>query len=564
VSTISRFVEKKRAHETDQTRALHQDCFFLALIAFISVVFYISRLGFYSDDWVFLSLLHQSDGQSLDQLYRALYAGDVVIRQRPMQMLYLVLFYKLFGIHPLFYHLANSIALLVSAILFYLVIREFGQRREVALAISIVYLLLPHYSTDRFWVAAHQATFSISFYFLSLYADLRAFREYPHHWMKWKFVSILGLILSGLFYEVAMPLFVLNPFFIWFGARPANGTGTKRAQSQNRFVSLFGVNLLALLLLVVFKGLITVRTNVEAGFVAHIIGIMIGAARVSFGTYGSALPYVVGWILFHHPNWFLLLLSGLSGLLIFFYLYGLAKHSAEFDTRSWLIFIALGLVIFVCGYAIFAINADVWFTSTSLGNRVAIAAAIGVAIVFVGLIGWICSILPMKNWGPGLFCVSVSMLGATGFLINNTLASYWITAYIAQQQTLNEIQQNVPTLPAASTFILDGVCLQQGGAYLFTGKRDLTASLWMVYGDPTLNATVLASSAQIGEEGLSIVTYNSKDTYSYGKDLLIYNFIQEKLYALTDADTARQYFRSTNFVPERNCPPGFAWGWNDR
>jgi hypothetical protein len=86
----------------------------------------------------------------------------------------------------------------------------------------------------------------------------------------------------------------------------------------------------------------------------------------------------------------------------------------------------------------------------------------------------------------------------------------------------------------------------------------------MIYQDPGMQATVLASSAQVGEQGLSVVTYNNDDVYSYGKDLLIYNAAQKKLYSLVDVETARQYFENANFIPEKDCPPGFAWGWNDR
>jgi hypothetical protein len=126
------------------------------------------------------------------------------------------------------------------------------------------------------------------------------------------------------------------------------------------------------------------------------------------------------------------------------------------------------------------------------------------------------------------------------------------------------MQANVSVLPSGSTLILDGVCLERGGAYLFTGKRDLASALWMAYRDQSLNATILASSPQIGEHGLSILTYKSNDFYRYGEDLLIYNFSEKQLYALTNATIARQYFEHTGFVPEQQCPPGFAWGWNDR
>jgi hypothetical protein len=558
----SSWAEQNRARESDRTGETVQDCLFLGLVALLSVVYYVARLGFYSDDWIFLSLLHQADTHTVADLFQALYDGDVVIRQRPVQMFYLVWFYKIFGLHPIAYHLGNSIALLLSVILLYLVIREFGRQRVTALAISVVYLLLPHYSTDRFWMAAHQATFSILFYFLSLYADLRAYREYPHHF-KWKMVGVLAIILSGLSYEVAIPLFVINPFLVWYGKRAMDGDKTKKLQSWSQFLALFAVNYVTLLVVIAFKLQVTVRTNVEAGLAAHVMSIIMGALRVNFGTYGLALPYVVSWILFHQRNGLLLLLSGLAGLIIFFYLRVMTSRSAASTPERWLVIIVSGLIIFGCGYAIFVVNADVWFTSTSLGNRVAIASAIGVAIFFVGVIGWICSILPRRTWGQTLFCLSISVLAASGFLINNTLASNWIAAYQDQQKIMNNIQQKISSFPAGSTFILDGLCFQQGGAYLFTGKRDLTSALSITYEDPNLNATVLSSSAKIGEQGLSITTYNLQTTYPYGEDLLIYNFGHQKLYSLVDADTARQYFKNTDFIPEKDCPPGFAWGWNE-
>ena len=101
MSALSGLVKREsEAEATTQTRAVFQDCLFLAFVIFASLVFYLPRLGFYSDDWIFLSLLHLSDDQSLPGLYQAIYDGDIVIRQRPVQMVYLVLFYWLFGFHP--------------------------------------------------------------------------------------------------------------------------------------------------------------------------------------------------------------------------------------------------------------------------------------------------------------------------------------------------------------------------------------------------------------------------------------------------------------------------------
>ena len=145
-----------------------QDALFVGLVVMLSLVPYVFRLGLYSDDWIFLSLLNQSSDQSLVGLMKALYEGDVVIRQRPVQMVYLAVLYDLFGLSPLSFHIANALCLAAISVVFYLTLREIWMRRLLVLALPLVYLLLPHYSTDRFWIAAHQANLSMVFYFLSL------------------------------------------------------------------------------------------------------------------------------------------------------------------------------------------------------------------------------------------------------------------------------------------------------------------------------------------------------------------------------------------------------------
>ena len=543
MSTLSDLVNRgSKDQAATQTRTILQDCLFLVSIIFVSFILYLPGLGFYSDDWVFLSLLQLSDDQSLSGLFRALYHGDVVIRQRPVQMVYLVLFYWLFGLEPIYYHLANAFGLIANGILLYLVVRKFGQSRVIAVVIPLIYLLLPHYSTDRFWIAAHQATFSISFYLLSLYADIQAFQASSHPW-RWKLLSVATLVLSGLSYEVAIPLLLLNPLLVWYASPQSYRANSDGQPLRNKFIALFAANFLALLLVIGFKVLVTVRTNIETDLLSHLVFLITGAVRVNFVTYGLGLPYIVAWILSHQPNWTLITAAGIVGLFVVRYLYTITAQAEHdlLENKKWWTFILIGLVVFGLGYAIFAFNADLWFTSASLGNRVAIASAIGVAIVFTGLAGWLSNLLP-KSWTRAAFCSFIAVLASSGFLIINTLASFWVSAYQNQQSIVHTMKETVPALPSGSTLILDGVCVERGGAYLFTGKRDLTSALWMIYRDQSLKATVLSISPQIGEDGLSILTYRSNDFYRYGENLLIYNADEKKLHALCDANVARDYF----------------------
>lgn len=558
-------LEKEPARESAaaHARTIAQDCLFLALVVLLSLVLYVTRLGFYSDDWAFLSFLHLADDRSLPGLYQALYAGDEIIRQRPVQIGYLALLYALSGLHPTGYHLANAGVLVASAILFYLALRELRQTRLLSLTIALVYILLPHYSTDRFWLAAHQATLSIAFYFLSLYTDLRAARASPAGVWGWKSLSITSLILSGLAYEVTLPLFLLNPLLVWYADRQRKPAAGKR-MVVSRTAALSAGNLAALALVIGFKALVTVRTNVTTNLITHLATIIAGALRVNFGIYGLGLPYVVWWIIFHNPQWPILALGGLTGLVVWFYFLPVTLQTDETASKkTWLVYIGAGLLFFALGYAVFIASDDVWFTSASSGNRVAIAAAIGVALTFTGLIGWTSAWLPAKA-GRGIFCLCVAMLCTSGFLINNTLATFWISAYQQQEIIFNDMQQHVPALPAQSTVILDGVCLEQGGAYIFTGKRDLGYRLRMAYPGQNLWATAISNTPRIEAAGLSVLSFRDYVFFPYGEDLFVYNFSQKRLYPLTDEESARLYFQQSNFVPERDCPAGFAWGLNSR
>jgi len=192
--------------------ALHQDCLFLSLVVFLSVVPHISGFGFYGVDWHYLGKLGASQDQSITGLFRALY--DDYNRMRPLKILHIAGLYWLFGTHPLGYHLVNTVVLMLNAVLFYLGLRLMNRRRVLCLAAAALYALLPHYSTTRFWMYGFAANLSMALYFLSLYSDLRALSAQSVHLWVWKLVSFLSIAVSLLFYEIALPLFLLNPVMV--------------------------------------------------------------------------------------------------------------------------------------------------------------------------------------------------------------------------------------------------------------------------------------------------------------------------------------------------------------
>jgi hypothetical protein len=544
------------ARHSVYTHITTQDCLFLCAVTLLSSLHYVCDLGFYSDDWSHLAMFSQSGDQSIFGLFRYAYYS-----YRPVHVGYMAGMYWLFGLHPLGYHLVNLGVFTAAVCLFYLTLRGLGITRLLALTVPLVYAFLPHYSTDRFWFAAHQANLSMGLYFLSLYSDLRALRSRSARWWVWKLLSIVSLLGSIFAYEVALPLFLLNLSIIWRQARKAHDPNLGHRITRARLAVSLMSNLLALILVAGFKALTTNRTVIHSGFVRHIVGVAKGALVVNYGQHGIGLPMKVWSIIRDYPDWSISALGGVLGLMILWYLYCVAEQPGyELPGKtSWIKLVALGLVVFGLGYAIFFTTPEVVHTSTGIGNRINIAAAVGIAMSLVGGIGLLATYLPPGPLRRRFFCLLVMLLCVSGFLVTNTLASFWITAYRQEQEILVDIRKQFPTLPANSALVLDGVCPYAGPAIIFESNWDLAGALQIIYNDPTLSADVVTPNLQIEDEGLSTELYGHLyRRYPYGEKLLLYHYGRKVKFHITDTEAARQYFRTYNPDRSGGCPKGSA------
>lgn len=491
---------------------------------------------------------------------------------RPFQVLYLTGVYWLFGLHPLGYHAVNNTLLLLGVVLFYLVLRELGQTRTVALSVATVYALLPHYSTDRFWFAAHPVTFSMALYFSSLYADLRAVRSHGNLVWTWKAASILSLLASTLTYEVFIPLFAFNLLLVWMHARKLDSpTVTKLSNAS--LVLLSGSSALLVAAVAIFKQMTTVRLQVQTSFLDHILSIAVRtvswndqeyvhglnfreALYVNYDAYGINLTLTAIKLLRGHtPDWTVWALSTLLALMIFRYLSSASQQEENVFAGGRMIkIIVFGLVVFVLGYGIFFVSTDIQITAAGIGNRVSIAAAIGVAIFLVGFIGVVSLVVPFPIWRRRLFCGLVALLCAAGFLVIQTLSSFWVASYRKQKEVLADIRKQFPRLSAA-TLVLDGVCPYAGPAIVFESDWDLAGALKVLYRDGTLQAFVVTPNLRIKEDGLYPSLYGKETRYPY-QNMWIYNFGRKRTYYLPNAAGARSYFESLNPDFSGGCPRG--------
>jgi hypothetical protein len=524
-----------------------RDSLFLAVAVLLSLVLYVGGLGFNSDDWSFLGKLSTSpEPHNIVSLTQSLYASAESLHPRPVQIVYLATLYALFGTNPTGYHLVNAGVLLASAVLLYLVLRELGCARGVALAIALVYAFLPNYSADRFWLAAAQAPLSVGLYLLSLLADLRLVRG-RHVWA-WKSLSVVALLLSGLAYELLIPFFPLSFLLTWW----LEGRRFVRAHAW----LLVPPNLAVLCGVVVYKLATTTRLAMNETYLQHIAYLLTGSVRANYLTFVAGMPYLTWWSLRGGVSLSLALVAMALAVLIGGYVYLSLVHDELPGTGRafWLRLIAAGVLVSFWGYAIFVNNDNVVFSTTNVDTRTAIVATAGVAMFLIGCLGWISR---RVRGGKTVFSVSVAALCVYGFLVINRLAIFWEAAYQQDLSTLSEIRAQLPTLPENTTLILDGTCPEIGPAFVFRFNWDVTGALAMLYHDPTLKGTVATPDRQIASSGLLIRTFRNWDAYAYGPNLLVYNTRLDEVYPLTSAESARAYFDSVASDP--TCPPAFSW-----
>lgn len=539
-----------------------QDGLFVAGIALLSSALYLPSLGFYSDDWSVLGYASASEDQSYGGVYRAIFGP--LVQMRPVQFLYLAALYQAFGADPLGYHVVNALVLAAGAMLFYLVLRRVGAARVLALAVPLVYALLPHYSTNKLWMAAFQIGLSMTLYFLSLYADLRAGTTLDRRYAVWKPLALLALVGSALAYELVLPLLVFNPLVAWYVER--RGAPTSHRTSLKALAAAALPNALALAAVAVFKVATTSRADFGADDpVWHLkwfYGLMRGNVRVSFVEYGLELPLRLSHVVQHYFDGPTLGLGLALGLLVFFYLNRAARQEGSdlSDRRRMIVVGALGLVVFGLGYAIFLTNYNAFATATGIANRVAMAGSVGVALCFVAAGGLVSTLLPSPDGRRRGFAALVALLAASGFILTTTIASFWAEAYEQEQRVLAAIYDHFPTLPPGSTVLLDGICPYVGPAVVFESNWDLEGALLMHYRDYELQADVIARTTKVEEDALSTSIYEGSiyTRYPYGEHVYVYDYRRDTSATLLDAETARTYFEVHNPDFNAACPEGRA------
>lgn len=531
------------------------DSAFLAIVVLLSAVPYIGGLGLYSDDWAIVANLAAADG-SLGRMWQTLM--DMGVSTRPVQGILLIGLYALFGFEPLGYHLTNIAGLAAAAVLFHLSLRRLGVPRIVALAAPLVFALLPHYSTDRFWIAAFQANASVLLYFASLHSDLRfVAARGPAAW-GWKAVAIVTLIGSVLAYEVTGALFLLNVVLLAWAAG-LRTTPPWPAQSR-RIVAGLALNVLALAAAIAFKLATTQRAGIGGGLRFRALRIFTEGGPVHFGELGAALPLRVLTVLREHADMVSISVSALIGVATFLYLHRTSRADEAILSRprTWLVVATAGLIVYTAGYGVSLTTWEIGFHATGANNRTAVGAAIGTALVFTGVSGLIAALLPVR-FRRASFGLIIASIAASAVLIVGAVGSLWAAAWDRQREVIESVRLHYPTLPDSAIVLLDGFCPYVGPAPVFATDWDVKGMLEIEYGERSLNGDVIKPNTEVLDGGIRTTLFDDWiRSYSYGEKLYVLHVGTGRIAVLGDEAAARNWFRTVSVPRRPACRP-----WTD-
>jgi hypothetical protein len=537
------------------------DCVFLACISLASSLWYLTRLGFYSDDWGLFAAFKLTPDASLVNLVRSSFLD------RPVQGIYSILLFRVFGLHPLGYQATNAFVLALVAVLLYLVMRRLQPSRAAGLGVALVYSVLPNYSTDRFWFAAFAAPLSIAFYLLSLLVDLNAAAVGGRALVVRRAGAVAALLTSVLLYEAALPLFFINPFLAWYSAR--EGSGCRVRGAGFNWLAFLGINSVVLAAVAIYKANTSPRLHAPGGVAALMWSIVSNLFRGGFkdGDYGLnlraafhahyvdylfGLPRVVWSLQQHHPLAWLPLASLAFGAVVFLYM---RSAGDDLTLRSSLILGVGGLVTFGLGYSMFLTNKAIQITSSGIGNRTSIAAALGVAATAVGVFGLLAGASRNSRARSTTFAALLGAYAAGSFFVVSTLSSFWIDAYGRELEILNDVETHVGTPPPRTTLMLGGICSYNGPGIIFESDWDLSGALRLHGGDRTFSADILRPYFyRVTDSGLATFLYEDEDDYDFGSYLQLYDYRRKTLHALPDQDTALRLFH--DYPLDADCPPG--------
>jgi hypothetical protein len=453
----------------------------LSLLGLIVLGPYISRGGFYSDDWQLAAWTKYPPHQGI---FGTLDSFDSV-RYRPGQYIYDPIIHTVLGLHVRAFLAWAAFCAVALSVAFYTFLRFHRIGRVEAGAAAALTLLFPYSSSTRLWSTSAVVSITIILYLVGTLLVLRALSgrsRYP-----WVAHAIgFALVLAGVMtYEIVAPAVFLSVFLY------ARVTTRRRA-------------VVAWLVDVVVVGLILIFVT--------------SGRNQPIGTFGAQL---------HHAK--IILLQGADLWSRVLVPYGIVPtrlamgvlvsiaaiaavvaallpraHAARQDLIRWLGILAIGVVTIALGYAMY-VPADVYYSPSTLGvgDRTNGFAMLGWVLVVVALARLLATLV-FRDLAYSRFAVGGAVALATllvGFGYADRLrseADAYAASWKDQTAILGVMKQTLPNPPHGSTiFLVRNIPWAAPGVPVFVQPWELLGTVKILYDDPSLSGYPIASAGLV-------------------------------------------------------------------
>ena len=342
------------------------------------------KVGFYLDDWITLNLI-KFGPQSFFESFHHYLISDPRVIVRPVEALYYVLLFFMFGINPLGYHLVNAGLEVAAAFLLFRALADLTDRPALSLVAGLVLIIYPNHDVTHYWATCSSENLSLALSMASLLFTTRAVK---HSRAVFQIASVLCFALSMFCYETFLPLVSLNVFFAFLIAKRKSASDVaikNTALIAVPFIVTVGALLIYSRLIAPHIGKAQVHAiQFNPG---NIFSTIAEGIRINFSPY--ALQFfgdraVQG--LAHNSATSLLVTLAVITLILAAAMFLLAKSDSNEEQPIYLI--PIGLITIVLSYSIFGLNPEYVPTFQTILNRINEGAAVGIAIFAAGCLAF--------------------------------------------------------------------------------------------------------------------------------------------------------------------------------
>jgi hypothetical protein len=454
------------------------------------------NVGFYLDDWATVCELHSLTGDFFARFIHFL-LWDPRVTPRPVEALFYVATFDLFGLKPLGWHIVNQCLEVFGSFFFYMALAQLTRRRTFALLSAAIFLLYPSHDATHYWATCDSETLSTCFAMASLWLTTAGVARNK----KWyALLSVLCFNIAIFCYETLLPLVSLNVIFAAIEGARRHKTNKWRWAIKTGLICVVPFVLSVVALLVYSRGI-----------VPHIGHPQVHQVVLSPQVMGTALgegiklnmPWICAPFFAQQVNQYLAR-SGVAACLIAFVLNGalivaglgfLSRSEDDAKARVPLYVVLVGACTIVASYTIFGLNPEYVPTLLTIVNRVNAGASVGMSIILAAIpflfLERVCKLQPGRG-KTALLCLFSVPLVAFFCLTNRGLAIPWTLSWELQRNIFQSLKRQSAGIKDGDSIILANCPRYVNWAPLFDGVWDFQAMLRLAVNNNTVNGGVVS------------------------------------------------------------------------